>query len=176
MLLVVAGCGVGTQSEPVAIDVPVPTPLVARSPAPVGARTVTVFLIEDDRLAAVERSAPGNGVDRLLEQLLAGPTPPEARSGIRSAVAPISITLVGIDAGTGTVIVEAAEEFTATVGVDQLLAVAQVVWTATEVPGVRQVSITSQGRPLEVPTDDGLSDVPVTREEFETVAPPPDRD
>ena len=57
-------------------------------------------------------------------------------------------------------------------GGNQLLATAQVVFTVTEVPGVEAVRITADGSPVEVPTDDGLTAEPVSREDYASVATP----
>jgi spore germination protein GerM len=56
-------------------------------------------------------------------------------------------------------------------GGNQLLAVAQVVWTLTELPTVTAVRFSVDGTPVEIPTDDGLTDRPVDRDDYRSVKP-----
>jgi spore germination protein GerM len=70
--------------------------------------------------------------------------------------------------------VAVTREFTGLGGGNQQLAVAQIVWTVTEFPGVQQVRFSIDGQPLEVPTDEGLTDQPVDRDDYRSVAPPSD--
>jgi spore germination protein GerM len=70
------------------------------------------------------------------------------------------------------VTVAVSREFTEVAGGNQLLATAQVVFTVTEVPGVAAVRVTADGSPVEVPTDAGLTDEPVRREDYASVAGP----
>jgi hypothetical protein len=58
-------------------------------------------------------------------------------------------------------------------GGNQLLAVAQVLWTLTEFPGIDGVLFVLDGPLVAVPTDDGLTDRPVDRADYAAVAPCP---
>ena len=173
-LTLVTGCGMRAQREPVTIDLPVPTAPTAR-PAPGGPRSVTVYLLRDDRLEAVRRSAADRSVATAVQLLTAGPTSREGSAGLRTAVPVESVTVAGTDPATGTVVVEVTADFVATTGTNQLLAVAQVVWTVTESPDVRRVRMTSDGSPIDVPTDEGLTQDPVGRDDYVDVSPVPDR-
>jgi hypothetical protein len=62
-------------------------------------------------------------------------------------------------------------EFTALTGRRQLLAAAQVVWTATAAPGVERVRLVLDGRPLSTPTDRGLTRSAVDRDDYRSVSP-----
>lgn len=174
LCLALGGCGMWAQREPVTIDVPVPTEPTA-PPAPDGPRSVTVYLLRGDRLEAARRAADDRSVATAVELLAAGPTGPESRAGLRTAVPPESVRMVGTDGATGTVVVEVTADFVATTGTNQLLAVAQVVWTVTESPDVRLIRMTSNGNPIDVPTDEGLSGDPVGRDDYAAVAPFEDR-
>ncbi|WP_298462432.1 GerMN domain-containing protein [uncultured Cellulomonas sp.] len=172
MCVVLAGCGMSAQRRPVAIDVPLPTTPTSQ-PAPEGARSVTVYLVREDRLEAVRRAAQDRSVATALQLLALGPTDEEGRVGLRSAVPPESARMIGTDPATGTAVVEVTAEFVATLGASQLLAVAQVVWTVTESPDVRRIRMTRDGEPIDVPTDEGLTRQPVGRDDFVLVAPGP---
>lgn len=168
--LLLAGCGAWTQDRPVTIDVPVPTRPSQAEPDPGGPRALTVYFVRDDRLAPAERAADDRSITSALGLLVSGPTADEARSGLRTALS--AATLGAARNGDDAVVVEVTRELIATPGTDQLLAVAQVVWTVTAAPGApERVRLTSDGAPIEVPTDAGLLVRPVTRDDFRTVAP-----
>jgi spore germination protein GerM len=57
---------------------------------------------------------------------------------------------------------------------EQILALAQLVYTATELGGVHGVQFTVDGRPAQVPTAQGTpKGGVVTREDFAAIAPAP---
>ena len=60
--------------------------------------------------------------------------------------------------------------FAALSGRGQLLAVAQLVWTATEVCCASGVQVLLDGRPAALPTDTGLAERPVGRDDYRSVA------
>lgn len=172
LALVLAGCGIRPESRPTPITVPTATATPDTPGESGGPREVVVYLVEDERLVAVERQVETVSLANRLGLLLAGPLPAEATQGVTTSVPPQSLRPVVVDATSGVAYVEATAVFTEVVGANQLLAVAQVVWTVTEAPRTNKVSITVNGEPLEVPTDDGLSRVPVTRDQYMSVAPP----
>jgi len=167
-VLLLLGCGVSSQ------DAPVPLPVQATSTAPpaeseANGSTVTVYFVQLGRLAPVTRPAPDTTPRTALRLLVEGPTSGEAAAGLETALVPQQFSAVPDERSALTV--EAGPEFASITGDDQLLAVAQLVWTATtDAPGER-VRIAVEGRPIEVPTDDGLSRLPVGREDYTTVAP-----
>jgi len=56
-------------------------------------------------------------------------------------------------------------------GESRQLAVAQLVFTATENTGASRFSLMLNGNPVPLPTDSGESDAPVTRDDFHSVDP-----
>ncbi len=105
--------------------------------------------------------------------LVSGPTRAEVTSGIRTALAPQPLTVAIPDAASSeTAVIEATQDFATVSGGNQLLAVAQLVWTVTEFTGIRRLSLTVDGVPVEVPTDSGLSPGPVARSDYMSLAPP----
>lgn len=165
--LMLAGCGVTTQDRPEPVEA---TP-TASSPPPVaspGTERVQVYFLRDGQLEPVTRLVADATVSATLAVLVVGPTPEEAGSGLRTAVTPQSLRVVDRDAQTATIGV--TKDFTGVSGDNQLLAVAQVVWTATGAEGVERVRFVLDGEPIEVPTDRGLSWLPVGRGGYRSVS------
>ena len=169
--LLLTACGVSTQErpEPVSIADP-PTAGQGATPSGDGPR-VTVFFVRGTRLEPVQRSVETSDLHTALQVLAAGPNRREVVTGVRTAVAPQTFSVSRTPPEYSTVSIDVPPEFTSVAGGNQLLAVAQLVWTVTEFPDVNRVRISSQGTPLEVPTDEGLTDLAVSRENYRTVAP-----
>ncbi|TWH73282.1 sporulation and spore germination protein [Modestobacter roseus] len=164
------GCGVSAQdtAEPLRTGVPLVTQPGAGGPA-TGQR-LTVYLVRGARLTEVERRMDAPTVAAALDQVVDGPTRAEAADGVRTALAP---EVVGVEVvlPDGTTTVAVTRGFTSITGGNQLLAVAQVVWTLTGLPTVTRVRFTVEGMPVELPTDTGLSTGPVGRGDYLSVAP-----
>lgn len=169
--VLVAGCIPGPQDEPVPITVPAQATAVPDPPAAGGSRTVTVYFQQNGRLTPVQRPTFDTSPGARLGLLLEGPSAAEVSDGVRTAVAPTAVARDVTYVVPDTAVVEVSPGFVQISGADQLLAVAQLVWTLTEHPGTTMVGITRDGVALEVPTDRGLSLVPVSRSEFDAIAP-----
>jgi spore germination protein GerM len=160
-----SACGVTTQSRPEPIGVPAPSQ-GPTTEAGVPGTGATLYFLRRGRLEAVHRSTPSPGLRSALDMLTAGPSEEEAAGGLRTALAPQRLTATTGGSDCRTVVVEVTRDFTSLPGRSQLLAVAQVVWTVTELPGCDRVRFQDGGRPLETPTDHGLTDQPVTRADY----------
>lgn len=134
-------------------------------------RDVTVYFVHGARLAAVSRRVAEWRPQTSVDVLLAGPTRAEVASGLRTSLVPQDMTVTTAPDGDRTAVIAVGREFTGIQGADQLLAVAQVVWTVTQFPEVDQVWVSLDGTRLEVPTDEGLTDRPVDRFDYTSVAP-----
>lgn len=171
-------CGIPTDSEPrpLAADrVPFglldPNPTPSSTPAsPEGAVTMTIYLVMHERLAPVSRDVPPpGGPEQALGELLAGVTREEAATGMRSAIAPATGARPVVVAGE--VRVDLTRAFLIGGTKEQILAVAQIVYTLTALPGLDSVSFTLAGRSVEVPAPDGtLRTGPLRRSDFASVA------
>jgi hypothetical protein len=175
LLCLLAGCGVPADRAPRSIpDKEVPFGLLATSttassrPAPT--TRAVVFLVDGDRLAAVRRQVPAPATpDALLAMVAAGPTPPEAAAGLRTAMV-TGVRLSQVAAGTATVRLEG--DFVAAELREQILALAQLVYTVTELPGVHGVQFAFDGQPAEIPTAQGRLKVgAVSRADFAAIGP-----
>ena len=156
-------CGIPQDKEPTATPGGVVMPAVAPSamappggpagPSPAEAN-LTVFLVQADHLKKVVRSAHSDDLPRALGVLLAGPTEAELGAGIRTAIGPqTELRSARLDGDTAVIDLSAA--FVEVGGQEQILAVAQVVLTATAAPGVGRVRFLLEGQPVEIPRADG---------------------
>jgi spore germination protein GerM len=176
--LATAGCGVPTDRtarDLPASDVPfallaAEAPTTTTSTAPSRPVAVTVFMIgRDERLVGVGRQVTSPlSVEKVVAELLKGPASDERRKGMRTGLAPetlilsadISDNIANIDLG-GPV----------ATGTQQLVALAQIVYTATELEGVNGVRFTYQGTRANVLTELGSTAFPVGRAAYPSLAP-----
>lgn len=170
-LALLAACGVNAQDAPVPVEVrasPPPTTDQAR----VGDEPVTVYFVRHGRLLRSSRSAPDTSLPSALALLLAGPRGTEATMGLQTALVPQELKpdLVG----DRVITIAATRDFTSISGDNQLLAAAQLVWTVTDTAPTNRVRVTDDGKAIEVPTDHGLTRQPVGRDDYRSVAPPPE--
>lgn len=170
LTLVVTGCGVGPQDRPEPVTTAARTPTGTGTDSRPTGTQLTVYFVRGAVLAPVERPTGAATTAAALEQLVSGPTRSEAATGIRTALPP-EVVGVDDDLPEGLTTVSVTRGFTGLAGGDQLLAVAQVVWTLTELPRVTEVRFVVEDRPVEVPADGGLTDQPVDRDDYRSVAP-----
>jgi spore germination protein GerM len=174
-----AGCGTGSQSraEPlpasaVPFDLLSPAPSNAGGSSAPAAEAVILYFLKDARLVAVARELPAPAaVDARLSALAAGPTTIEAAEGLSSAVsAPGSAPTGLITFAQMTINLTSSFEQLATK--DQVEALAQLVYTATAIPGITAVSFRIGDKPVAVPrADNSTTEGPVTRLDYKTLAP-----
>lgn len=144
-------------------------------PGPSGPSTmVTVYFVQGGRMSPAERRvAAPVALDRLVLTLAAGPTQSEATVGLRTAILAVDVVRSVLLAG-GIATVDLSATFTEAVGGDQLLALAQIVFTLTERPGVGRVGFTLEGSPVGVPRGDGAVTLDsVSRDDYSALAPLP---
>lgn len=174
-----AGCSVPVDSGPKTLRA-ASIPETLRSPSsttstsvPSGeSEEVTVYYIQGDRLAPVKRRvSPPVTVEKVLQKLFAGPTTAEAVGGMRSAISP-DTDILGAPIEARIATVNVSKNFAFGLPTDQIMAVAQVVFTAVEIPGVTGVLFAENGRRQEVPQGDGSStSAPLGRASYPQVTP-----
>ena len=175
VVLVLGGCGVPAGGEPRAIpssEVPYgladprPSPSAAVPSDPVADPARIFLLAADNRLEPRDRDAEGgSGQERLrslLAALAAGPSAAERDQQLSTALPPdVRLTVTELSEGTATVDIQAPAE--APSGWTSRRAVAQIVLTATSVPGVDAVALTFSGDRVEAPVPSGeLTSEPLT--------------
>jgi spore germination protein GerM len=134
----------------------------------------TLFLVQGERLAPVQRELPAPvSVDTILEALAAGPTTTEVQLGLRTALlAPGLMKSGGVSGGIATI--DLGQPFTEIAGRDQIVALAQIVSTVTGLPGVGRVRFTLDGQPVGILRGDGaVTTDTVSRDDYATLAPVP---
>lgn len=179
LALLVAGCGVPTGGEPSTIpasDVPYglaePSAPSATTASPeVLADTSRVFLLAaGDVLVPRGRELTGSTrrerLAQLLTRLAAGPTAAERDEQLSTALPPqVRLSVASLDDGVATIQIDIPAQ--APSGVAGRRSVAQIVLTATSVPGVRAVLLELAGEPIEAPLPGGeLTSEPLTAEDF----------
>ncbi len=169
-LLLLAACGIPQDRHPALLPGGVVTPALgtARTTAPTPQPTVetTVFFARGEHVVPVIRHTTRPGVDTALQELLAGPTDSELAGGLRTAISSqTDLRLVQTDGSAA--VIDLTRAFVEVGGQEQILALAQVVLTATAVPGITSVRFALEGQPVEVPRADGtLSPGPLTASDY----------
>jgi hypothetical protein len=178
LVLLVSACGVPTHDAAHKVDTKdVPFELLdERAGPPVrdafGDTEKLIYFARDRRLVPTSRKLPpDSSLSRILDALGRGPNRNEVEAGLRSTLPDESrFPEVGIARGTATVDLD--RRFTSLSGEDQVIALAQLVYTITGQPGIGLVRFTLDGRPTEVPRANGeLTSGPVSRDDFAAVAP-----
>ncbi len=177
VVVTVAACGVPTDRTATKVRArDVPFGLLDKNSGATtstsGAERVVIYLARDEKLVAVPRSiAQPVTLDSLIVTLRKGPTSGEVSAGVRSALpAARSVRSVGIARDRATL--ELDRRFTTLSADDQVLALAQIVFTVTERPGVGQVRFTRDGAAIEVPRGNrSLTSARVTRDDYAAFAP-----
>jgi hypothetical protein len=179
LLALVAGCGVptgGTAETIPASDVPYG--LASPSPSPPASAAADavvepgrVFLVDASdvlvpRVREVDGVTAEERLGALLDELATGPTAEERDRQLSTALTPeVELAVVGLTDGTATVDITGSPAVPA--GQASRQAVAQVVLTATSVPGVDAVVLTLDGERVEAPLPSGeLTAEPLTREDY----------
>lgn len=187
VLAVLTGCGVTTGGSPeelAASEVPygllssAPTSAAPSSVPPVGDQP-RVYLVSPEEILVATGREVGRGsiatrLADLLEQLTAGPTADELDDELTTALAPgAELSVAAVDGDTVTIDLTGPGD--APSGLQSRLAVAQIVLTATSLPEVGAVLLTSEGDPLEAPLPSGeLTTDPLEAADFDSLlaAPP----
>jgi spore germination protein GerM len=184
LALGLAACGIPTAAEPTPIaksDVPyhllnppTTTTTLPGSPPAVGVAEQIYLVAPNGHLVAATREvAVPASLTQVVGALLAGPTATESASGIQSFLNRTGVQ-VALAQGTGVATVDFTTNPIQVVGPDQTLAIAQVVYTLTQQPGVTGVTFEIAGKGIEVPTAAGAQvPGPVARADYLPQAPLP---
>ncbi len=181
--ITLTACGIPTAAMPTPIarsDVPYHLLDPANTTATTSGTTPAVGVAEQiflvaptGRLVAATREvAVPASLTQVTGALLAGPTTTESSSGIQSYLSRTGVQ-VTLDA-SGVAAVDFTTDPIQVVGPDQTVAIAQVVYTLTQQPGVTGVTFEIAGKAIEVPTAAGAQvPGPVGRADYAPQAPLP---
>jgi spore germination protein GerM len=185
LAVLLTGCGVPTGGTPSSIapsDVPYglasPSPTAGPSAPPEAvADTSRVHWISAEdtlvpRVREVEGTTRRERLASLLAQLAAGPSRSERDEQLSTALPPeVTLSVTGLTEGTVTIDVDALGQ--APAGSSTRRAVAQIVLTATSVPGVQSVLLELAGEPVEAPLPSGeLTASPLTAQDYAPLTTP----
>jgi spore germination protein GerM len=177
VLASLTACGVPTQQSARKVEArDVPFGLLDNnSGSPISDRlgeAVIVYFAKDERLVASSRGigAPVT-LDRVIDALRKGPSKPETAAGLRTAL-PEAGTFKTVTLAQGTARVDLGSPFTALSSTDQILGLAQLVYTLTGRPGIGLVRFTLEGANTEVLRANGsLTSDRVSRDDYVSLAP-----
>ncbi len=131
----------------------------------------SVYFVANGRLVAVSRLVVGQIQQAAARALIAGPTAAESARGLSSDV-PAQTRLTSLDLTGSVATVDLSDEFGAVGGSDQVLAVAQFVYTLTASHYIDSVRFAINGKFIEVPDASGsLSSQPRSRKDYRSLAP-----
>lgn len=175
-VLAAAGCGIPSDQAPEALPGGVVSGALTSPDAPGGPQAtpaqVSVFLVRAGAAVAVARQGTTADLGTAIRALLRGPTAEEVAAGLRTAITP-GTRLRSAQVTDGTAVLDLTSAFVEVGGEEQILAVAQVVLTATARPGVERVSIALDGEVVEVPRADGtLAAGPLTAADYAALRDP----
>jgi spore germination protein GerM len=133
---------------------------------------VTVYFILNDRLAPVKRRVtPPVTLEKVLQKLFAGPTTAEQVTGLRTNIS-FDTNVLGAPVEARIATINVSKNFASGAVPEQIIAYAQVVFTAVDVPGVTGVLFAQNGHRQEAPQGDGSSQsAPLGRASYPQVTP-----
>lgn len=177
--VLLSGCAVPTDSSPrkikkerVPFDLLQPAQPPASDATPVRLTPVRVYLVSGDRLVAAQRAVvPPVQLGATLAVLAQGPTDDERVAGISTKLKPTSASISArLDGGIARLDVGGSIEGLAPA--DQTRAIAQLVFTATELEEVASVQFESGNQLIPVYIADGSRvSRPIQRSDFASIAP-----
>lgn len=171
-------CGVPEDDHPQELsseEVPfglLTTPTTTSVPeTPPDARSAILFFLEaPDRLASLTRELESSRPSTVLETLVST-TSADLESGFTTAIPP-GTEVLDVDVDDQVLTIDLSEEFSSIQGEGAIAAVAQIVFTATELPGVHSVAFQVEGEDIQVSDQTGAQqDEPVTRFDYATLSP-----
>lgn len=169
LVLLAAGCGVPVEDTPRVIEVGTPSRAATGAPsaAASGPAAESLYLIRDGSLVAVQRRlAAEPDPQRLLGDLLAGPTEAEQDRGLGTALGGRDV-VASVRLIDGIAYVELPAGIENTGRNDDVLAFGQIVCTLTSRRDVTGVVFTRQGARIGVPLPDAsLSQDPLRAADY----------
>lgn len=162
-LIVLVGCGASLQDRPAPVPadrLPSTAPGEAPAGPPAGSARGLLYLISGDNLEPVLFGLESTDVAGRVRALLGVTKVPQ---NLRTAV-PEGTRLEAVAQQGSTVTLRLSDQILQARGSDQQLVMAQLVYTATEAPGVTGIRLSVNGRIISLPDREGrLTQRPLTR-------------
>jgi hypothetical protein len=178
----ISSCGVPENATPRALDGKVPYDLLASTttvpsaglPDASGDPVTLYFLDDEGRLVEAQRQLPPRvDPDELLDLLFEGVSDAEVGEQLNSAIAP-GTRLLGFDGPdeNGVLTLDITDDLLRVTGRRQSQAIAQIVYTATQLDGVKSVLFEIEGEGTEVLSGNGNpTSGSLARTHFSTLQP-----
>ncbi|MCY3888666.1 MAG: GerMN domain-containing protein [bacterium] len=180
-LLVATACSVPEDSRPRTVDYSrlpdvLAAPTESPEPTPLITQEVLIYLIDENNLLSpvVRNVASPARPIAVLDALFSAPNEAESEQALSTALpADVEVAAVNVDQSSDLVTVALESEVfeERLEGENRQLAVAQLVFTATENTSSTRFSLLLNDNPVPLPTDSGESDLPVTRDDFYSLDP-----
>lgn len=171
--ILLMGCGIPVDSEPEVFDLDLVIPAEDDAPLLGDLVAVSMYLVRNETLVQVTRDLPSPpDPQRILASLFDGATEPEVRANLRTSIPP-GTRVISVSAEEPLLRVDLSQEFAAVGGEEEILAVAQIVLTATSIEGIESVAFELDGLTTAVPLPDGaLSIDPVSADDYAALIAP----
>ncbi|MBS1838311.1 MAG: GerMN domain-containing protein [Actinobacteria bacterium] len=148
--LLLAACSIGTDDAPRDLAVSTSTTVAPVTPTSGGA-TAVLYYVHDGQLVPITRSLPDRHLGTVLDTLLKAPSTDQQSRNLTTSI-PVGTRLSSSRLDGSTLIVDLSSEFDNVVGPSRQQAIAQIVMTATEFPGVDRLRFSINGKPVQVAT------------------------
>ena len=143
------GCGIPLDETPRAMGARNDPDEANLVPATGGDSSTFVYLVLDGQLVPVRREVAARTPDAVLDALTRVPTPDESASGLVSQL-PEGTTVLDSTMNGDVLNVDLSSDFENVVGSSRQQAIGQLVYTATELPGINELTFSIEGTPLRV--------------------------
>ncbi len=173
MAALAVGCGIPLDATPQRLEVDPTGPPVADEPVVTDLTTVSVYLVQNEQLIRATRELPGPvSLTTVVSALLRSASGLEDRDGLRTSI-PSGTRLLSARQVGSVAHIDLSGDFVAVGGEEEILAVAQIVLTATSLEDVSSVLFLIEGLPTGVPVAGGaLSTDPVGPDDYlDLIAP-----
>ena len=176
LMLSTGGCVLRSSSEPATTtEVPTTSSTSSTSTTTVPATTTTTvpatvnvatYFMRAEKLTVLGRQVPAATPYSALQALLAGPTANERSLGITSVI-PAGTRLLGAEVKGNEITLDMTHEFESGGGTFAVrMALAQVVYTVTQFPGITAVRFRIDGEPRDMLSGEGIMVDPATPEQY----------
>jgi hypothetical protein len=148
-VLLAVSCGIPVDSGPRSISVGSAGRPASGSPTPAGDTTAYLYFVKNDHMAPQSRTVSTQDPESVLAVLVAGPTSADTSSGLITQIPGgtrvRSLRVSGVNAR-----VALSTQFQNVIGTAEVEAIAQIVFTLTELVPKARVEFSIDGQPLKV--------------------------
>lgn len=168
---ILAGCGVGIDDEPRALEEEASATTAAEVPG-VGSSSAALYFVRLGALVPVEQELPDRESATLVRALAVAPTD-GATDGLNTSV-PAGTSVLGTERNADLLSIDLSEDFDNVVGLSRQQAIGQMVLTVTERGSVERVAFKVEGTPLTVSSPERGDTTEVTACDFDNLLAAPD--